>query len=171
MPDYDTLLQTDLPEALESAYESINGAFDRPEQLAQANVSLFERLDLCVFAYFDREDVFYVNKAGRDVLNIRRPIAEPRAAKPPPIFWLENDKPFQSADRFVLVRRQVITETRELVTLSWGKTWFEGAKFPILSVTGQPIAILFAGRELAPSQQIRQVAEHYQLTQTGIGGN
>lgn len=171
MPDYDKLLQTGLPGALEDAYSSINGAFDQPEQLLQADVRAFEELPCCIFAYFNREDVFYVNKTGRSILGIRYPLTEAKVPKAPPIFWLEDDSSFLNADQFVLSRRQALANARELVTLSWGKTWLDGIKFPILSVTGQPMAILFAGAELAPSQQIRRVADHYQLTQTGTGEN
>lgn len=171
MPDYDKLLQARLPEALETAYESINGSFEHPEQLLHANVSQFEELETCCFAYFNREDVFYVNKVGRKMLSLSCPTAEPHAPKAPPIFWLEDDHILKAADHLVFARGQLIPDARELVTLSWGKTWLDGIKFPILSITGQPMAILFAGKELAPSQQIRQIAEQYQLANTGIGGN
>ncbi|MDQ8201586.1 hypothetical protein [Pelagicoccus sp. SDUM812003] len=166
MLDYQKLLQARLPEALESALESIDRAFDRPEQLLQADVSLFEDLGLCVFAYFNRDDIFYLNKAGRQTLKLKLPTVDSsKSASTPPIFWLENELALAQADALVTQKALPLFNVRELVTLSWGKTWFEGAKFPIRNAMGQPLAILFAGRELPPSKQIRQVAKHYELSQ------
>lgn len=170
-PDYDKLLNARPTEELENAYEALNRAYDHPEQLLHADVSLFENLDLRVFAYFDRDDVFYVNKAGRRLLNRRLPLIEADAPKAPPIFWLDDHRSFLAADGLARTTRRALGNVRELVTLSWGKTWFEGMKFPILSLTGQPLALLFAGNEIKPSRQIRNIAERYQLTQTGVGTN
>ena len=166
MPDYEKLLQARLPEALETALESLDRAFDQPDQLLEADVSLFESLELCVFAYFSRDDIFYLNRAGRGLLKLKFPsLDQKNGSAAPPIFWLENEHALAQADSLVAQRSQALFNVRELVTLSWGKTWFEGAKFPIRSLTGQTLAILFAGHELSPSQQVRQVAEHYQLSQ------
>lgn len=171
MPDYEKLLQANLPEALESAVESLNRSYDQPEQLLQADVSAFEGLDCCVFAYFSRDDVFYVNRAGRALLAARTPLLHKSPVKPPPIFWLDDEPSFVAADRLVASRGQPLLNLQELVTLSWGKTWFVGAKFPIQSITGQNLAILFAGKEIPASQQIRQVAEHYRSRNCGLGDN
>lgn len=169
-PD-DKLLQANLPDALQSAIEDLDRAYDVPKQLLQADVTAFEDLSCCVFAYFARDDVFYLNGKGRQLLRPQRPTFEPRANTAPPIFWLEDDPNLQAADSFVASRQRPIYETRELVTLSWGKTWLHGSKFPIRSVIGQPLAILFAGHVVAPSKQIRLVAEHYQTAQQGTGDN
>lgn len=171
MPDYDKLLQARLPEALETAIESIDRAFDQAEQLLHADVGLFEQLDLCVFAYFGRDDVFYLNTKGRQLLKLRLPSLDRQNQGTPPIFWLEDEERLAEADAFVAQRGRPIFGTRELVTLAWGKSWFEGAKFPIRSIKGDTIAILFAGHELAPSKQIQQVAEHYQTSQNQSGEN
>ncbi|MDQ8199191.1 hypothetical protein QEH56_13565 [Pelagicoccus enzymogenes] len=167
----DKLLQANLPDALQSAIEEIDGAFDVPKQLLRADVSSFESLECCVFAYFARDDVFYLNQKGRELLRRKQPRFEPQTQSPPPLFWLEDDSNLQAADDFVASRQRPIFETRELVTLSWGKTWLHGSKFPIRSVLGQPLAILFAGHEVPPSQQIKLVAEHYQNAQHGTGNN
>lgn len=168
MPEYEKLLSAQL---LEAAIESIDGAYDCAEQLLGADVSQFEAVKSCVFAYFDRDDVFYVNRAGRKLLDLKRPAMESGSVDAPPIFWLENDHPFGNVDRFLIANRQPLRHTRELVTLSWGKTWLEGTKFPILSVTGKPLAILFAGEQLPASGQIRHAAHQYRLTLTGLGKN
>lgn len=171
MPDDSKLLHAKLPRALEFALEGLNGAYDQPEQLLRADVSAFETLPCCVFAYFERDDVFYLNQAGRALLPPRLPATDRARAESPPIFWLEDDPVLTAADSYVASRRLPLPRARELVTLAWGKTWLEGAKFPILSLTGQPLATLFAGRELAPSQQIRQVAQHFQPSPFGFGDN
>lgn len=171
MPNYDKLLQATLPDALQSAIEGIDGAYDVPKQLLQADVSAFENLSHCVFAYFARDDVFYLNQKGRDLLRQTQPHFEPKTNSAPPIFWLEDDANLQAADNYVTGRQLPIFETRELVTLSWGKTWLHGSKFPIRSVLGHPLAILFAGHEVAPSKQIKLVADHYQAALQGTGEN
>jgi hypothetical protein len=171
MQNHDKLLQTSLPDALQTAIEGLDGAYDVPKQLLQADVSSFEPLGCCVFAYFARDDVFYLNQKGRDLLRQKLPRFEPQANTAPPIFWLEDDTNLQAADNFVLRRQRPLFEARELVTLSWGKTWLHGSKFPIRSVLGHPLAILFAGHEVAPSQQVKLVAEHYQNAQHTTGDN
>ncbi len=171
MQNHDKLLQANLPDALQSAIEDLDRAFDVPKQLLQADVSAFENLNCCVFAYFARDDVFYLNAKGRQLLRQKLPSFEKEKSSAPPIFWLEDDANLQAADNYVAGRQRPIYETRELVTLSWGKTWLHGSKFPIRSVLGQPLAILFAGHEIAPSQQIKLVAEHYQTAQQGTGEN
>ena len=171
MPNYEKLLQAKLPEALESAIEGIDRAFEIPKQLLQANVSAFEELSCCVFGYFARDDIFYLNKKGRELLKMRVPTLDQHRNAAPAIFWLEDDTNLAAADQFVAGRQVPIVETRELITLSWGKTWLHGSKFPIRSIQGQTIALLFAGYELAPSRQIKLVADHYQHTQQGFGDN
>lgn len=171
MPNYDKLLQVKANESLEAALEKIDRAFDIPKQLLQANVAAFEELDCCVFGYFARDDLFYLNKKGRELLRMRTPSLDQSPSSAPAIFWLEDDKNLASADQFVAERQIPLTETRELITLSWGKTWLHGAKYPIRNIQGQTIALLFAGHELPPSSQIKLVADHYQHTQLGTGEN
>lgn len=171
MPDHDKLLSAKLPQALETALEQIDRAHDLPQQLLKADVSSFEALECCVFAYFSRDDVFYLNQAGRNLLRMKLPSLDQTGSSAPPIFWLEDDNNLLQADAFVTTRQKPIFDTRELVTLSWGKTWLQGAKFPIRSRQGQTIALLFAGAELAPSKQIQLVADHYKNTQQGFGEN
>ncbi|EDY83589.1 hypothetical protein VDG1235_3216 [Verrucomicrobiia bacterium DG1235] len=171
MPDYDKLLQAKLPQALENAIDEIDGAHQRPEQLLQADVSSFEKLNCCVFAYFARDDIFYLNQKGRSLLRLKLPTLDQKRNVAPPIFWLEDDSNLLSADQYVAERQLPIFETRELITLSWGKSWLHGAKFPIRSTHGQTIALLFAGRELEPAKQIKLVADHYQNQQQGFGDN
>ncbi|MBC2606917.1 hypothetical protein [Pelagicoccus albus] len=171
MPEYDKLLQIKLPEALESAIDGIDRSYDLPKQLLDADVSEFEELDCCVFAYFDRDDIFYLNQEGRKLLDMRRSSLDERGRSSPPIFWLEDDAALRAADDFATRRQQPVQGARELVTLSWGKTWLHGTKYPIRSLQGQTIAILFAGYEIPPSRQIKLVAEHYRDTQFGIGEN
>ncbi len=171
MPNYDKLLQANLPDSLQTAIEDLDRSFDIPKQLLQADVSAFETLSCCVFAYFARDDVFYLNQKGRDLLRLKQPSFEPKANTAPPIFWLEDDANLQAADNYVAGRQLPLFETRELITLAWGKTWLHGSKFPVRSALGQTLAIIFAGHEVAPSEQIKIVAEHYQSTQQGIGDN
>ncbi len=171
MLDHDTLFPDHLPEAFEDAYHAISGAFEKPEDLLQADVGLFERLDCCAFAYFDRDDVFYVNPVGRALLEPLAPSFGHPTLHATPIFWLEDHEAFTAADHQVLTARRPLFEVRELVTFSWGKSWMEGAKFPILSRQGYPLAILFAGHEISPAAQIRRVADHYQRTLQGTGVN
>ncbi|MBK1878243.1 hypothetical protein [Pelagicoccus mobilis] len=171
MPDYEKLLQANLPEALESALEELDRAFDIPKQLLQANVSAFEELSCCVFGYFARDDIFYLNKKGRELLRMRLPSLDEHRNSGPPIFWLEDDANLAAADQFVANRQKPILETRELITLAWGKTWLHGSKFPVRNVQGQTIALFFAGHELPPSRQIKLVADHYQQNQHQIGDN
>lgn len=171
MPNYDKLLKAKLPEALDAALEEIDHVYEIPKQLLKANVSAFEELSCCVFGYFARDDIFYLNKKGRELLKMRGPTVEENQNAAPAIFWMEDDKNLAAADQFVAGRQIPIFETRELITLSWGKTWMHGSKFPIRNVLGQTIAIFFAGHELPPSSQIKMVADHYQNTQFGIGDN
>lgn len=170
-PDYQKLLQTKLPEALGEAIGEIDQAFDLPRQLMQAEVSAFEALDCCVFAYFARDDVFYLNRRGRNLLRPKVPTLDPDPAGAPAIFWLEEDAPLKDADNYVAERQQPLYETRELITLSWGKTWLHGTKFPVRSLQGRTIALIFAGHEIAPSKQIKLVADHYQNAKYGNGDN
>lgn len=171
MPDYEKLLKANLPEALESAIEALDGNYQIPKQLLQVDVSAFEQLPCVVFAYFDRNDIFYLNRAGRELLNMKLPTFDRSSSLSTPIFWLEDDAHLLSTDEYVAGRQLPLLKTRELITLSWGKTWLEGAKFPIRSQQGQTLAILFAGQELVPSRQISQVAEHYSTTLHGFGDN
>lgn len=171
MPDYEKLLQSNLPETFEKALAEIDRAYEIPKQLLQADISSFEALECCVFAYFARDDVFYLNKCGRDLLRLKRPALDKEVASAPAIFWLEDDCALQRTDDYVYSRQQPIFETRELITLSWGKTWLHGSKFPIRSLQGQTLAIIFAGHEITPSQQIKLVADHYQQAKHGTGEN
>lgn len=171
MSHYDKLFQDTLSEALEGAIRSITLAFDRPEQLLGAKVGAFEKLDCCVFAYFNRDDVFYVNQAARKLLRLAQPRFGPALPESPPIFWLENNEAFRRADEHVARYRCPIADARELVALPWGKTWLRGIKFPILSTHGAPIAYLFAGYPQSAADQIRNAARHYQSTPISIGVN
>lgn len=171
MPDYEKLLNAKLPEALESALEELDGRYELPKQLLQANVATFEDLPCMLFAYFDRNDIFYLNKRGRQMLSMKLPTLERSPNEAAPIFWLEDDASLQAADDYVAGRQLPLLKTRELITLPWGKTWVEGAKFPIRSRQGQTLALLFAGHEVPPSRQITQVAEHYSTAQQGFGDN
>lgn len=171
MQNLDKLLQSNLPDALENAIEEIDGAYDDPKQLIHADVSAFESLSCSVFIYFARDDVFYINEKGRRLLRPKSGSFDEKAPTAPPIFWLEDDSTLQAADNYVAGRQHLLYETRELVTLSWGKTWLEGGKFPIRSILGQTLAILFAGDEIAPSKQIKLVADHYQQALHGNGSN
>lgn len=171
MPDYNKLLNAKLPEALESAIEEMDGHYELPKQLLQVNVASFEDLPCILFAYFDRNDIFYLNKRGRQLLTMKLPTFDRAPNEASPIFWLEEDPALQAADDYVAGRQLPLLKTRELVTLTWGKTWVEGAKFPIRSRNGQTLALLFAGQEVPPSRQINQVAEHYSTAQQGFGDN
>lgn len=171
MPYHDTPIPAELPEVFEDAYQAINFACEKAHDLLQADVRLLETIDLCIFAYFNRDEVFYVNPVGRALLEPASPAFGPKPPRSEPIFWLEDNDTFAHADHLVLARRRPIAAARELVTFSWGKSWLEGAKLPILARDGSPIAILFAGREIAPANQIRRVADHYHLTLQETGNN
>jgi len=167
MPDQRKPPRFTPPEALGAALATLDRVYDIPKQLLQVDITPFEQLDCVVFAYFDRDDVFYLNKACRDLLEMRHPTFDPPQHRPNPIFWLESDASLQATDEQVVQRQAPLLSARELVTLTWGKTWLQGAKFPIRSGKGQTLALLFAGEELHPSRQIGQVAQHYsKLAQT-----
>lgn len=167
----ETLPNAQLPDALESALSSVCGVFDRPDQLLGANVEQFESLSEIVFAYFGRDDVFYVNKAGRRLLHRALPTLDALKPKPPPIFWLDDDRSFRFADERVIESACPLFDAQELVALHWGKTWLRGVKLPLLSRKGSPIALLFAGREIPGSEQIRRVASQYKPAKATSGIN
>ncbi len=171
MPDYEKLLQASLPEALDAAVDSINFAYENADALLEAEVSLIEDLNYTVFAYFNRDDVFYVNKAGRRLLQIRDCLTETTRSKPAPIFWLEESSDRLVDDRDVIESCRPKHHVNELITLSWGKTWLRGSKYPIRSTMGMPLAILFAGREMAGSEQIRRVVTRFQRSHNEFGDN
>lgn len=167
----DTLPAETISDALESALSTVCGVFERPDQLLGANVEQFENLAEIVFAYFGRDDVFYVNKAGRRLLRPKSSALDALKPSPPPIFWLDEDRSFRFADRRVLESACPLFDARELVALSWGKTWLRGVKLPLLSRKGAPIALLFAGLEIPGSEQIRQVANQYKSIAAPTGIN
>lgn len=171
MPDYEKLLQANYPEALQLALEELDSKYQIPKELLQVDVSALEQLPIVVFAYFDRNDIFYLNRAGRELLDMKLPAFDRPSSLATPIFWLEEDPALLSADEYVAGSQRPLVKTRELVTLSWGKSWLEGMKFPIRSQKGQTLAILFAGQEISPSKQISQVAEHFTNTLNGFGDN
>ncbi len=171
MLDQSKPIEAEIPEALAEAIDTIDRSFDEPGQLLQADIRPFEELELSVFAYFTREDIFYLNKAGRKLLTLKQPSFSNSKQSSPPIFWLEDQATFLSIDRYVTQSCQPAFLTRELVTLAWGKTWLEGAKFPIRSLAGKPLAILFAGTEMNGVHQIRQIANQYQISHTALENN
>jgi len=171
MPDFQKLLQASLPEALECAIESISFRYLDAKGLLEADVTQLESLNYYAFAYFNRDDVFYVNRAGRSLLTLPRSPLDPSAQKAAPIFWLEESPERQSDDRDVLASCLPKHHVRELVTLSWGKTWLRGSKFPIRSRLGIPLAILFAGREWSAAEQINHIAGQLQKPRQTFGAN
>ena len=171
MPNYDKLLQASLPEALDSAIESINFVYETGEQLLKADVTALEELNYTLFAYFSRDDVFYVNQAGRRLLEIPEDAFNKSPTRSAPIFWLDEDIQRISDDRDVVETCRPKHHVKELVTLSWGKTWLRGSKYPIRSTAGAPIAVLFAGRELLGSEQIKRAASQIDQTNKEFGVN
>jgi hypothetical protein len=161
MPDYDKLLQASLPEALDAAIASINFAYSSPEQLVEARLIDFETLNYCAFAYFNREDIFYLNSCGCRLLDPYSSPIEPRQPIPHPRFRLESSFASTSDDRDVVESCRPKHHVKELVTLSWGKSWLRGSKYPIRSKKGVPLAILFAGREMLGSEQIRRASAQF----------
>ena len=67
MPDYNKLLQASLPESLDAAVDSVNFEYDDAESLLGADVSDFEQLNYCVFA-FSAADIFYPKSLGAEVI-------------------------------------------------------------------------------------------------------
>ncbi len=171
MPNYDKLLQASLPEALDAAIESINFEHETTESLLDANVSEFERLNYCVFAYFTRDDLFYLNQAGRRLLETYESPVEPARATFNPEFNLTANPFHASDDRDVIETCRPKHHVKELVSLSWGNTWLRGSKYPIRSTTGIPLAIVFAGREMLGSEQIRNAAFRQSAFQNYNGDN
>lgn len=171
MPNYDKLLQASLPEALDAAIEAINFVYESGEQLLKADVTALEELNYTVFAYFSRDDVFYVNRAGRRLLELPEDTFTTCPSCSAPIFWLDEDIQRISDDRDVVETCRPKHHVKELVTLSWGKTWLRGSKYPIRSSAGAPIAVLFAGRELLGSEQIKHATALFDQTNTEFGKN
>lgn len=160
MPDYEKLLQASMPEALDAAIGTINFVYENAEQLLQANVTSLEDLNYCVFAYFNRDEVFYLNKSGRRLLAPYQSLLEPRPSDAK--FGLESDSQGTNDDRDVIESCRPKHHVRELVSVSWGNTWLRGSKYPIRATNGIPIAILFAGREMLASEQIRNATRRRQ---------
>jgi len=144
-------------EQLDAAIADLRLERDRPDPLLRADVSGLERLDFCVFLYRCRDDVFYLNRAGRRLLLLPESPFAPAAARPAPLFWLEDRPSSLREDQLVLHAGKPLREIRELVTLAWGKTWLEGEKRPVAAPDGPPAALLFAGSEMPPARQIRLV--------------
>ncbi len=171
MPDYDKLLQASLPEALDAAVESINFVYYNADQLLQANLEDLEDLNYCVFTYFNRDDVFYLNSAGRRLLDTYESPAEPSTRDASLVFHLENYSKRASDDRDVIESCRPKHHLKELISLSWGKTWLRGSKYPVRSNSGVPLAILFAGREMLGSEQIYRAAIQCRNNQHQFGAN
>ncbi|MCH6255248.1 hypothetical protein MLD52_01725 [Puniceicoccaceae bacterium K14] len=172
MPNYDKLLKAEMPTALESAIQSVDFQYENISDLMQANVHLFEELDCIAFAYQNRDDIFYVNREGRKLLNIETRIYEPESEiQSAPIFWLEESIKLAADDYEVISNGTIKENACELVTVSWGKTWVSGIKAPIRSTTGQPIAILFAGAERKGSKQLQTAGSNYKVTHNEFGSN
>jgi len=171
MPNYDKLLQASLPEALDNAFESINFVYQTGEQLLKADVTALEELNYTIFAYFSRDDVFYVNRTGRRLLELPTDAFDNGAPRSAPIFWLDDDIQRVSDDRDVVETCRPKHHLKELITLSWGKTWLRGSKYPIRSTNGAPLAVFFAGRELLGSEQVKQAAAQIDSTENEFGEN
>jgi len=171
MPDYYKLLQASLPESLDAAIDSINFEYDGAESLLEADVTDLEQLNYCVFAYFTRNDIFYLNRSGRRLLDIYRSPFEASRTISKPRFRLGSDPVLSSDDRDVVETCRPKHHVRELISLSWGATWLRGSKFPIRSNTGVPLAVLFAGREMLGSDQITNALQRQSHNQPNFGGN
>lgn len=171
MPDHNKLLQTSLPESLDAAVDSVNFEYDDAESLLGADVSDFEQLNYCVFAYFTRNDIFYLNRSGRRLLDLYHSPFETSRAISKPRFRLSGDPTLESDDRDVIEACRPKHHVKELISLSWGATWLRGSKFPIRSTTGVPLAVLFAGREMLGSDQIQNVGRRQCLYQPTHGEN
>ena len=155
MPDYDKLLQASMPEALDAAIGTVNFVYQNAEQLLEANVRALDGLNYCVFAYFNRDEVFYLNQAGRRILS---PYQSPIERRPTNTkFGLEVDPGAADDDRDVIESCRPKHHVRELISLAWGSSWLRGSKYPIRANNGIPIAILFAGRDMLGSEQIRNL--------------
>ena len=171
MPNYDELLQASLPEALDAAIETINFEHEDLDSLLEANVAEFEGLNFCVFGYFNRKDVFYLNRAGRRLLEIYQSPFEPSRSVSKPTFSLGLD-PFHACDdRDVIETCRPKHHVKELISLTWGDTWLRGSKYPIRSTAGLTMAILFAGREMLGSEQIQHASFRHKAFQHQCGEN
>lgn len=169
MPDYDKLLQASMPEALDAAIDTINFVYENGEQLLQANVSALDGLNYCVFAYFNRAEIFYLNQTGHKLLT---PYQSPIERQPMEVkLILEKDPQRTDDDRDVIENCRPKHHVRESLSLSWGNTWLRGSKYPIRANNGIPIAILFAGREMLGSEQIRNATRQRQNFQNPIAVN
>ena len=171
MPDYNKLLQASLPESLDAAIDSINFEYKDAEALLEADVTDFEQLNYCVFAYFTRGDIFYLNRSGRRLLDTYHSPFDANRSISKPRFRLSNDSLLASDDRDVIESCRPKHHVRELISLSWGATWLRGSKFPIRSTTGVPLAVLFAGREMLGSDQIYNARKRQSFHQPNFGGN
>ena len=169
MPDYYKLLQASMPEALDAAIDTVNFVYQSAEQLLEANVSALNDLNYCVFAYFNRDEIFYLNQSGRRILS---PYQSPIERRPTTTkFGLESDSQAANDDRDVIESCRPKHHVRELISLTWGNTWLRGSKYPIRANNGIPIAILFAGREMLGSEQIRNVSRLTRNFQNSTAAN
>ncbi len=171
MPNYDKLLQASMPEALDAAIETINFEHADTDSLLEANVAEFESLNYCCFGYFTRDDIFYLNRAGRRLLETYQSPIEPFRSVAKPVFTLGLSPSHASDDRDVIETCRPKHHVKELISLSWGDTWLRGSKYPIRSTSGVPLAILFAGREMLGSEQIKNVSIRHQTFQHNYGEN
>jgi len=171
MPNFDKLLHASMPEALDAAIESISFVHKDIDSLLEANVAEFESLNYCVFGYFTRDDVFYLNQAGRRLLDLYQSPLEPGRDVVKPRFSL-GANPFHACDdRDVVETCRPKHHIKELISLSWGDTWLRGSKYPIRSTSGLPLGILFAGREMLSSEQIRNASLRHKAFQHHYGDN
>ncbi len=171
MPDYNKLLQASLPESLDAAVDSVSFEYEDAESLLGADVSDFEQLNYCVFAYFTRNDIFYLNRSGQRLLDLYHSPFETSRAISKPRFRLSGDPSLESDDRDVIEACRPKHHVKERISLSWGATWLHGSKFPIRSTTGVPLAVLFAGREMLGSDQIQNAGRRQCLYQPTHGEN
>tara|TARA_B110000037_G_C17033079_1_gene470373 strand:+ start:414 stop:932 length:519 start_codon:yes stop_codon:yes gene_type:complete len=172
MLNFDNILQSYTQSPVQEAVAQIDLQFERLDQLLKADLSQLDSIDESLFIYFNREEVFYLNRLGRKLLKRRAGAFEPPTVlEPTPIFWLEPSLQRAADDLEVMMSSQPKSDVLELVSLAWGKTWMAGTKYPIRNTSGRSIAVLFSGKEIPAAEQIHQASKHCRITRKESGNN
>ncbi len=172
MLNFENMLYANAPSQLDRALESIDLTFDNLDQLLKADLSAFQSLEETVFIYFNREEVFYLNRKGSRLLKRRVATFDPPSSlASTPIFWLEPSLQRAADDLEVMMSGLPKGNVLELVSLSWGKTWMRGEKRPIRNREGRCFALLFSGHEISAAEQIERASTHCRITRKQPGHN
>jgi hypothetical protein len=158
MPDYEKLLQASMPEALDSPIHTVNFVYQNADQLLQANVSALDDLNYCVFAYFNRDEIFYLNQSGRRIISPYQSPIERRLETTK--FGLETAALASNDDRDVIESCPPKHHVRELISLSWGIHGFADPSTRSEQTTAFPSLFFLPGAKCSvPSKSATSLAK------------